>query len=92
MSASLAALDPRAPLPQVMIGDPEYYGRFWGFTNAWTAGWDAARPVRARRLLVRCDESAAPSPPKERHAGALAALTIFLFPSPRSGIARRNAL
>ena len=24
MSASLAAIDPRAPLPQVMIGDPEY--------------------------------------------------------------------
>ena len=34
MTASLAALSPNAPLPQVMIGDPEYYGRFWGFTAA----------------------------------------------------------
>ena len=32
MSAALAALDPRAPLPQAMIGDPEYYGRFFGFS------------------------------------------------------------
>ena len=39
MTASLAAIDPRAALPQVMIGDPEYYGRFWGFTNAPTGGW-----------------------------------------------------
>ena len=30
MAAALAALSPEAPLPQVMIGDPEYYGRFWG--------------------------------------------------------------
>ena len=58
MSASLAAIDPRAPLPQVMIGDPEYYGRFWGFTNAFTAGWDLPGPFEQRRLLVRCDEPA----------------------------------
>ena len=31
--ASLAAIDPRAPLPQVLIGDPDYYGRFFGFAN-----------------------------------------------------------
>ena len=58
MSASLSALDPRAPLPQVMIGDPEYYGRFWGFTNAFTGGWDLPGPFEQRRLLVRCDEPA----------------------------------
>ena len=58
MSASLAAIDPRAPLPQVMIGDPEYYGRFWGFTNAFTAGWDLPGPFERHRLLVRCDEPA----------------------------------
>ena len=39
MVASLAAFSPQAPLPQVMIGDPEYYGRFWGFSNERTAGW-----------------------------------------------------
>ena len=58
MTASLAAIDPRAPLPQVMIGDPEYYGRFWGFTNAWTGGWKMPGPFDPRRLLVRCDNPA----------------------------------
>ena len=58
MSASLAAIDPRAPLPQVMIGDPEYYGRFWGFTNAHTGGWQLPGPFEQRRLLVRCDNPA----------------------------------
>ena len=55
MVASLAALSPEAPLPQVMIGDPEYYGRFWGFTNEHTAAWDLPGPFEQRRLLVRCD-------------------------------------
>jgi len=54
MTAALAALSPQAPLPQVMIGDPEYYGRFWGFTNEWTGGWQAPGPFEQRRLLVRC--------------------------------------
>ena len=55
MVAALAAISPQAPLPQVMIGDPEYYGRFWGFTNAATGGWTLPGPWDARRLLVRCD-------------------------------------
>ncbi len=54
MTASLAALSPDAPLPQVMIGDPEYYGRFWGFTNAPTGEWRLPGPFEQRRLLVRC--------------------------------------
>ncbi|MEO7248284.1 MAG: N-acetyltransferase [Novosphingobium sp.] len=58
MTASLAAIDPRAPLPQVMIGDPEYYGRFWGFDNARTGGWDLPGPFDHRRLLLRCDSAA----------------------------------
>jgi predicted N-acetyltransferase YhbS len=58
MTASLAALDPRAPLPQVMIGDPEYYGRFWGFSNEHTGGWQLPGPWDPRRLLVRCDNPA----------------------------------
>jgi predicted N-acetyltransferase YhbS len=53
MSASLACIDDRAPLPQVMIGDPEYYGRFWGFSNERTGGWDVPGPFEQRRLLVR---------------------------------------
>ncbi len=55
MTASMAAIDPRAPLPQVMIGDPEYYGRFWQFTNAHTGSWHMPGPFERHRLLVRCD-------------------------------------
>jgi predicted N-acetyltransferase YhbS len=58
MTAAISALSPEAPLPQVMIGDPEYYGRFWGFTAEWTAGWTCPGPYEPRRLLVRCDNPA----------------------------------
>lgn len=58
MMASLGVLSPEAPLPQVMIGDPEYYSRFWGFTNEHTGGWDLPGPFEQRRLLVRCDNPA----------------------------------
>ncbi len=55
MTVSLSALSPEAPLPQVMIGDPEYYGRFWGFANDATGGWTLPGPWEPRRLLTRCD-------------------------------------
>jgi predicted N-acetyltransferase YhbS len=55
VSASLAALDPRAPLPQVMVGDPEYYERFFGFTAAHTGGWRLPGPYDPARLLCRTD-------------------------------------
>lgn len=58
MSAALAGLDPRAPLPQVLIGDPEYYGRFWGFESAATGGWDLPGPFERHRLLVRTPNAA----------------------------------
>jgi predicted N-acetyltransferase YhbS len=58
MIASLGALNPQAPLPQVMVGDPEYYGRFWGFSNEHTGGWDLPGPFEPRRLLARCDNPA----------------------------------
>jgi len=57
MTASLAAIDPRAPLPQVMIGDPEYYGR-WGFASTGTDGWSLPGPYEKHRLLVRTDNRA----------------------------------
>lgn len=53
VTAALTAIDPRAPLPQVMIGDPEYYGRFFGFSNAHTGGWQLPGPFEQRRLLCR---------------------------------------
>jgi predicted N-acetyltransferase YhbS len=58
VTASLAGIDSRAPLPQVMIGDAEYYGRFWGFSNEHTGGWSLPGPFEQHRLLVRCDSPA----------------------------------
>lgn len=53
MTAALTAIDPRAPLPQVLIGDPEYYERFFGFSNAHTGGWKLPGPFEQHRLLCR---------------------------------------
>jgi NAD(P)-dependent dehydrogenase (short-subunit alcohol dehydrogenase family) len=53
VTASLTAIDPRAPLPQVMIGDADYYGRFFGFSAANTAGWKLPGPWEPARLLCR---------------------------------------
>lgn len=57
--AALGGLSPEAPLPQVMIGDPEYYGRFFGFSAEPTAGWRLPGPWDPRRLLARTDNPAA---------------------------------
>jgi len=38
--------------PMVMIGDPEYYGRF-GFEAKGTSGWTLPGPWEPRRLLLR---------------------------------------
>ncbi len=72
MSASIAALNPQAPLPQVMIGDAEYYGRFWGlgiFRRAHPR-LGPARTIRqgppAGALRQSFDLA------RRRHAGALA--------------------
>lgn len=37
----------------MMIGDPEYYGRFFGFSDEATAEWTVPGPVERRRLLAR---------------------------------------
>lgn len=58
VSATLSGIDARAPLPQVLIGDVDYYGRFWGFSNEYTGGWDLPGPFERARLLVRCDNPA----------------------------------
>ncbi|MDF2493298.1 MAG: family acetyltransferase [Sphingomonas sp.] len=39
----------------MLIGDPEYYGRFFGFTADRTAGWRLPGPVERHRLLARGD-------------------------------------
>ena len=53
VTAAVTAIDPRAPLPQVLIGDPEYYGRVFGFSNAHTGAWDLPGPFERHRLLCR---------------------------------------
>lgn len=51
MAAQATALDPAAPLPQVLIGDEPYYGKF-GFVEA-PHGWQCPGPWDPARLLVR---------------------------------------
>lgn len=58
MAAALGAIDAAQPLPQVMIGDPEYYGRFFGFCAEPTGNWHCPGPVERARLLVRCENPA----------------------------------
>lgn len=39
-------------LPQVLIGDADYYGR-WGFSAAMTGSWRCPGPYEPQRLLAR---------------------------------------
>lgn len=61
--AALDAVDSAATaqtpaLPQVLIGDPDYYGRFFGFSAQATGGWLCPGPFQPERLLVRCANTA----------------------------------
>ncbi|MES2754765.1 MAG: N-acetyltransferase [Pseudomonadota bacterium] len=47
----LDATGPSAPL--MLIGDPEYYDRLFGFSAARTGRWRLPGPFEARRLLAR---------------------------------------
>ena len=51
MQLMLEAATPQDP-PMVMIGDPEYYGRF-GFEAEGASGWTLPGPWEPRRLLLR---------------------------------------
>ncbi len=53
MTRLLDAADAGASDAMVMIGDPEYYGRFFGFTADATARWDVPGPVERHRLLAQ---------------------------------------
>jgi predicted N-acetyltransferase YhbS len=48
-----ALIDAAPDTPMTMIGDPEYYGRFFGFAADATSGWDVPGPVERHRLLAR---------------------------------------
>lgn len=54
MKAALAAAETQGmDGAMTLIGDPEYYGRFFGFTADKTGGWRLPGPVERRRLLAR---------------------------------------
>jgi predicted N-acetyltransferase YhbS len=40
----------------MLIGDPDYYGRFFGFSAERTGRWRLPGPVEAHRLLARGDD------------------------------------
>lgn len=52
MDAVVAAARAQRSEPLMMIGDPEYYGRFWGFSAESTGDWDCPGPFEQRRLLA----------------------------------------
>lgn len=45
--------DSAADAALMMIGDPEYYGRFFGFSAERTGHWQLPGPVERHRLLAR---------------------------------------
>ena len=49
----LDAAETRADGALMMIGDPEYYGRFFDFTADATGEWNLPGPYEKRRLLAR---------------------------------------
>ena len=53
MAHMLAAVETDADGALMMIGDPEYYGRFFGFDADATDAWDLPGPYEKRRLLAR---------------------------------------
>lgn len=54
MAATLGAAEAAGARALMLIGDPEYYGRF-GFTAERTAQWRAPGPVERHRLLALGD-------------------------------------
>ena len=53
MEIMLAAAEARGFDALMMIGDPDYYGRFFGFLADATGGWDLPGPFERHRLLAR---------------------------------------
>ncbi len=56
MTHMLDTAEGRHPDAMIMIGDPEYYGRFFGFSAAATQDRSVPGPVERHRLLARCDQ------------------------------------
>lgn len=80
LAASLdAAAAARLADALMLIGDPEYYGRFFGFSADATAGWRLPGPVERHRLLAR-----GPRVPTGMGVlGPVAASDLTLYPDAR---------
>jgi len=53
MAEALRLADAGGEHALLLIGDPEYYERFFGFTAEATGEWNIPGPVERRRLLAR---------------------------------------
>lgn len=53
MATMLAAADAEGCAALMLIGDPEYYGRFFAFTAEHTGAWRLPGPFERHRLLAR---------------------------------------
>ncbi len=53
MQAMLDAAEAQGFDALMMIGDPDYYGRFFGFSSGVTGAWIMPGPVERHRLLAR---------------------------------------
>lgn len=53
MAHMLETAETEADSALMMIGDPEYYGRFFDFTADATGAWDLPGPYEKHRLLAR---------------------------------------
>lgn len=53
MDKSIHAAGSHSDGPLCMIGDPEYYDRFFGFSAEATGNWQVPGPVERHRLLAR---------------------------------------
>jgi predicted N-acetyltransferase YhbS len=54
IATALSAISAQAPLPQMLIGDLDYYGQ-WDFSAAHTGGWRCPGPWDPARLLARAE-------------------------------------
>jgi predicted N-acetyltransferase YhbS len=61
MVRMLAKADDIGAPPQVLIGDPEYYGRFFNFLADVTGAWELPGPFERHRLLARTAGRALPT-------------------------------
>jgi predicted N-acetyltransferase YhbS len=53
VTEALRRADERGEHALLLIGDPEYYDRFFSFTAEATGGWEVPGPVERHRLLAR---------------------------------------